>query len=387
MLREIEIFNVNSIVEAKFEFKKGKYDYSSNMVFENDVVSPIAIYGFNGTGKSSLINAMFQLNELLIGDINHISPLLFNFVHMNRMFKEKREYPDSRISLTFSLPNKNDKIYNFSISTNPIHDGITREVLTVTNGNRKGIIYDRDLKSITINNQIIEIEKSLYLALRNLANNSDIKMSEAEYEELLSVYQFLSNIAVVNFQNKISSRITNQKKELDLLLENSEGVFSLISEYNHFPKYHIVKIENTPPEFNNKSIYNILINSSTSDGQDNEIELPIELMSSGMRMQSRYLSLILSMPKNSILFIDEVERNLHPFVIESFIHVCNKKKIQLIFTSHNTNILQYLRPDQIFFAKWNNGESKYNKLSSSFPNIRQVNNIEKMYLSGYFEEE
>ena len=60
MLREIEIFNVNSIVEAKFDFRKGKYDYGSKMIFGNDVVSPIAIYGFNGTGKSSLINAMLQ---------------------------------------------------------------------------------------------------------------------------------------------------------------------------------------------------------------------------------------------------------------------------------------------------------------------------------------
>ena len=46
-----------------------------------------------------------------------------------------------------------------------------------------------------------------------------------------------------------------------------------------------------------------------------------------------------------------------------------------------------LRPDQIFFANWRNGFSNYKKLSDIYPNIREVNNIEKMYLSNVFDED
>ena len=51
-----------------------------------------------------------------------------------------------------------------------------------------------------------------------------------------------------------------------------------------------------------------------------------------------------------------------------------------------TNILQYLRPDQIYFAKWNKGYSKLLRLSNIYPNIREVNNIEKMYLASVFDD-
>ena len=87
------------------------------------------------------------------------------------------------------------------------------------------------------------------------------------------------------------------------------------------------------------------------------------------------------------MFIDEIEQALHPSTIMSFIEVARSRRIQLIFSSHNTHILQKLRPDQIFFANWKDGFSSYKKLSEIYPNIREVNNIERMYLSTMFDEE
>ena len=59
--------------------------------------------------------------------------------------------------------------------------------------------------------------------------------------------------------------------------------------------------------------------------------------------------------------------------------------MQLVFSSHNTFILQMLRPDQIYFAKWEKGFSSFSRLSKIYPNIREINNIEKMYLSSVFD--
>ena len=39
------------------------------------------------------------------------------------------------------------------------------------------------------------------------------------------------------------------------------------------------------------------------------------------------------------------------------------------------------------YHQFKTGESTYKKLSDIYPNIRQVNNIEKMYLSNLFDEE
>ena len=46
-----------------------------------------------------------------------------------------------------------------------------------------------------------------------------------------------------------------------------------------------------------------------------------------------------------------------------------------------------MRPDQVYFAKWAKGFSNYYRLSKIYPNIREINNIEKMYLSSTFDEE
>ncbi len=117
-----------------------------------------------------------------------------------------------------------------------------------------------------------------------------------------------------------------------------------------------------------------------------ELIIPKILMSSKMIGQSQLLSLLLLMNEDNLLVVDELDRSLHPLVVKEFIKETMNRKVQVIFSSHNTHFLQYLRPDQIFFAKWKNNTSKFNRLSDINENIREVNNIEKMYLSGLFND-
>ena len=117
-----------------------------------------------------------------------------------------------------------------------------------------------------------------------------------------------------------------------------------------------------------------------------ELIIPKILMSSKMIGQSQLLTLLLLMNEDNLLVVDELDRSLHPLVVKEFIKETMNRKVQVIFSSHNTHFLQYLRPDQIFFAKWKNNTSKFNRLSDINENIREVNNIEKMYLSGLFNE-
>ena len=109
------------------------------------------------------------------------------------------------------------------------------------------------------------------------------------------------------------------------------------------------------------------------------------MISSGMRNAVILVTTILSLTQNSVLYVDEIESALHPSAIKLIIDLVSEKQIQLVFSSHNTNLLQYLRPDQIYFAKWEKGFSSLYRLSKLYPNIRQVNNIEKMYLSKLFD--
>lgn len=112
-------------------------------------------------------------------------------------------------------------------------------------------------------------------------------------------------------------------------------------------------------------------------------------MSHGMKAMSKLLTIILNMKPWTLLVVDELERSLHPFVAKQFIDDINKKfDIELIFSSHNTSLLQNLIPDQIFFTKWDSSKnvSTYKKLSETYPTIREFNNIEKMYFGGLLDD-
>jgi AAA15 family ATPase/GTPase len=153
-----------------------------------------------------------------------------------------------------------------------------------------------------------------------------------------------------------------------------------MKSYKEFPTYDL-RVSVDPKLGNEKNLEFSLDNGN--------IYLPEVLMSNGMKAHSTILSTILSAPKGSLIIVDELERSLHPFVAKQFVEEMNSKfDIQMIFSSHNTNLLQSMRPDQIIFSKWNADESTstYWKLSEVYPKIREINNIEKMYYGGQFDE-
>ena len=170
----------------------------------------------------------------------------------------------------------------------------------------------------------------------------------------------------------------NKINNYDFLVENSDNVYNILKKYKEFPLYKLEKITTNTGE--TKYFINLKMQSTVE-------KIPMNLMSDGMYNNSFFLSTILTLPKNSVLIIDELESALHPLTIMDFINIIKEKNIQLIFSSHNTFILQKFRPDQIFFANWHEGFSTYKKLSDIYPNIREVNNIEKMYLSSLFDED
>ena len=65
MITKISINNINSIDNITLSFDKDKYKYLDTMIFNTNYVNPIAIYGTNGSGKTSLLFAISTLISLL----------------------------------------------------------------------------------------------------------------------------------------------------------------------------------------------------------------------------------------------------------------------------------------------------------------------------------
>lgn len=380
MITRVQIRNINAIDYCDVDFEKCKYKYLEDMIYNDKLVSPIAFYGTNGSGKSSFFKAIASLLILLTKGPEDFSVFTPNQLTIYRLATEMygtREWSNEELrevlrrslsSILISIELGGRK-YEYYIET-ATANYITEEYLSL-DGSR---VFWRKENEYEYKGKRIELEHSLFPTLRKIA-----KDEIGEKTSVIEVYEFLSNMAFVDANKReYLFKAILEKRYRDVLVEKSDEVVEILKEYKEFPLYDIFS---TTAQDGSKSYY---VNIHTDN---DEFLLPYEFISSGMQNQSVMLSMLLSLPENSVLFIDEIEDALHPLTILDFLKVAQEKHIQLIFSSHNTFILQKLRPDQIFFANWKNGYSSYKKLADIYPNIREINNIEKMYLSSLFDEE
>lgn len=378
MLTRVQISNINAIDYCDINFQKGKYKYLDNMVYRDKLVNPIAFYGCNGSGKSSFLKAILALLNLMLLEPQKVSPFIVNRLNFRKQINKMQEplldgeFDDSLDSTTsfvrLFFEVESDE-YEYYIETWFIEGCITEEYLSV-NGQS---IFVRGVDWYRYNQKETNIVESLYPSLRKLAVDND------EDKYITTAFGFLSGMGYIDaVKHNCYFKDVVERDYRDIMVEKSEIVKDILSQYQEFPRYNFVSRLND----DGKKEYRIEL--KTDEGF---ISLPYQLMSSGMMSQSILLSTLLSLAPNSVLFIDEIEDALHPITILDFIKVAQDRNIQLIFSSHNTYLLQKMRPDQIIFANWNNGYSTYKKLSDIYPNIREINNIEKMYFSKMFDED
>lgn len=380
MLKKIMISNINSIGQCCIDFRPGKFKYLEDMVI-NGVVNPISLYGNNGSGKSSIIDAIGVLVNLMICSPDEMPLFMCNYINYKNVTNKFESLSDgksvvlsnselekltSRITLEYSL---DDNEYIYSLAT----------------------CFDSIIEEKLICNEIAEIN---FYNLEGLKSNkgNTFPLLRQEYinhtknENIIKSYEFISNIAVVSSDRQTYTIKTLKTRSSDeLLCEKSDEVREILKDKFNMPLFSIKR--KTPVESFEKSSNQARRYYIELLAGDDKLELPINFLSEGMLNQSFLLSVLLSLPKNAVLVVDELEQALHPITIKSFLEVVKERGVQLLFSSHNTSILQQLRPDQVYFSKWTKGFSTCKRLSEIYPNIREVNNIEKMYLSNMFEDD
>ena len=376
MLKRIEVKNVHSIEKCEIDFIKGNYKFGDENVL-GELVNPVVIYGHNGSGKSSFLNAMQHFIVLMTAPVESSLPFVVNNFLFEKYYKEERKNPcyiQGSIKIVFSI---NNNEYEYFLETSR-ENLVTKEYLLINDTcyfDRNGSKYSYKEKEETIRG-ISPVVPLLRILASNEISDSDIQV----------VYSYLTsfvhvNVALIsNGAGFVTSKVFNNVNSFDLLVRKSSEVKETLKNYKTFPVYSVVKNNKLAPNGLVTPQYDVIIEDNDFKGT-----LPVNMMSLGMRNQSLLLSVLLSMPDNSVLFIDEGDIAIHPNTMKSFLDVIRRKKIQVVLSLHNTNAMQVLRPDQVYFAKWSKGFSNYYRLSKIYPNIREVNNIEKMYLSSIFD--
>lgn len=117
------------------------------------------------------------------------------------------------------------------------------------------------------------------------------------------------------------------------------------------------------------------------------IEVPFRLESNGTKRLLDLFPLFLNAVHGETVIIDEIDQGIHDLLIDRLVDsVAEDIQGQLIFTTHDTQVMKELEPSAVYVIQSDvDGNKQVVSLSKNGKaNIAAHNNIQKMYLNGYF---
>ena len=369
------------------------------------MVPCMALYGANAAGKSNIIKALYAMKKVIDeGIVNAYKPNKLN---------KKYDYTVFIVEICIDK-----KIYKYKLKYN--NYAILEEILSVDNNIvyliKKELLDVENITTETYNtkkiNEIYQVEccntdklqqkTFLNIMYKNYAGlnkyvNNFVKymhnnlyvLMHTEFPVGLGVQIFgqSCNIdrqrafnEIVDILKKFDFDITNIKLEEELVAENIKDG---LNKQNISGELFV----------RNNKLYTNKIHSYHKDIDNNEVEFDFRREESlGTNTLAGILGpILMALHTGSVLCIDELERSIHPLVLREIIKMFkskryNKNNAQLIFTAHNTDILddEILRVSEIAFTSKKIEKGTVIRKASSFKDVRNTDNFRKRYLNGEF---
>ena len=392
---------LSMIASAK---KERLFDDSQNYV-ENTkdikTLSTAVLYGANASGKSNLIKALQHFRNFIVTGNKNLDSLEFAIPNF-QLDAEKAKMPAQFEIECFWK----DKSYRYGFSV--LHSGVEEEWLYVKEKRESEVFYRKNQTfTIPAKNKILN-----ELTSKKMVHSKAFLVTIGAQFNDASCAGFLEWIYHFNIISGIDDRFykTYTVKRMKESKEFSQKVVELIK----FADFGIEDISiNSIPGQNNK--FTVGGNSAVEvepSSMDDLISKRFVINSKGHpELKEFYFGLFESegtqkfahiagpilnvLETGSVLVIDELDTKLHPELTERLVLLFHNKEInknhaQLIFTSHNTNLLdaKIFRRDQIFFVEKDSFGASHLYSLADFKkdgkSTRNDENIELNYLKGKY---
>ena len=358
----------------------------------NKVLKSAAIYGANASGKSNLFKILTLVVLMLRSsnsvDINAKLPLI-----PFKLDKGSVNKP-SEFEIKFIL-DETRYVYGFIADKDKIYD----EYLYYYPNGRETKIFDR-----TNINEYSYTQKDEKILREIEAKNAQNKFFLAtatnwNFDKTKAAYNFLTNgIGTCNNLEILKNMAYKMYETNPDYLKDFAIDFLQKADFN-IEDYQISQIDvpgeflTAIPEFIAKTLpdkpkaYQVLFKHKNSDNY-----LSIDEESLGTQMIFAFIPFLADSLKNKkVLIIDELDKSLHPFLVQYIVEIFNDAEInkngsQLIFNTHDTNLLDLniLRRDQIWFTEKNSETGESDLYSLSDFSVRKQENVEKGYMLGRY---
>jgi len=418
MLIEFRVKNYKSFKdECVFSMVAGKDNSLPDNTFQagkHTLLKAAAVYGANASGKSNLLKAIEFMREFVLesADPTKSRPLgkidTIPFLLDNHSDEEPSEF-----AIVFIHGEKQYE-YGFSVDTKRIHE----EWLFVTEPSdpkkpnpRPQTWFTRswDNEAQKYDWKFGSLLRGAKVRLREETLENSLFLSKAAYSnhpQLLKVYEWFNTFLRTHKQKDLgphrTAKILHDKQYafirnmiVDLIKKADLGISGLSAKEKKFSPNEIKFPDEIPTKERERFLkhmeehpqYDIKFEHKGSEGS---ATFPLEWESEGTQRLFALLGPLLDTVANGFtVCLDELESSLHPelvhFVIE-FVHKWYpENKAQLIFTTHDTTLLdnELFRRDQIWFTqKLKNGSTDLYSLLDH--KARKGEAWQKGYLSGRY---
>ena len=436
MLVRFSAENFLSIKERlEFSLIKGNGTTHSNHILPaknyNDVsvLRSAIIYGANASGKSNLIKAIAFSKEFILNGVKPDRPIPRQPFILDTSSSSK----PSRFEFEIKI-NENIYAYGFEINNKQVLE----EWLFLTGKRKENLIFERkslDKKEITFcfEDNVDKSEQTFIQKLSESVQMNKLLLTELGVRDIPALTQIKN---IYNwFQKQLVIILPDTKVNgIEFSLEKDKELESSLTELLKFFDTGITGIELIELDFvkdiqdipedikqslledmkngdrvmipslagiryalyrdlNKIKAYKLMTKHTVTDGTNKEesINFEIKQESEGtQRLIDLIPALIMLQKSNKVIFVDELDRSLHPMLsqamIKRFFELCNSNNgSQLIITTHESSLLSLktFRKDEIWFVeKSERGESKAYSLQDFNP--RYDKDIRKGYLQGRF---
>lgn len=373
MVLEIALTNYFSINEkitldlqaANIQTKEARaLDGNTFSIGNERLLKTVAIYGANASGKSNIIKAVKAAVDMILDSHNYNEGDCFGF----KPFKFGGNDAPSEFYIRF-IVNGIEHEYSFSCTREEI---ITESLYYYPKG-RKALIFSRDERKSGGKKEKYEFTTVIRRPM-DVASNTSRKTlflsraSQMDRDKAKEIYRWFNEQLVFSYRGN-TSMVTDR-----FLGDNKDAVLRVL-----------------------KAADSDIVEFSYKDGELTTFHrrnpsLPFDFNteeSEGTKILFRIMLTVMDVVRNNkVMFLDEVETSLHTRLVEYLINLFhNSRSAQLVFTTHNTHLLDMsrFRKDQIFFVnKRDDGSSDLYSLFD-YKDFREKMDLEKAYLQGRFD--